>query len=36
MQWTMKTHDVDLLFGMVLGMVLTVALGWRIAQLVQS
>jgi hypothetical protein len=37
MEWTpMRTYDVDLLFGVVLGVLLTVVLGWGIVQLVQS
>jgi hypothetical protein len=37
MEWTpMRTYNVDLLLGVVLGVVLTLALGWGIAQLLQS
>jgi hypothetical protein len=32
----MRTYNVDLLLGVVVGVVLTLAVGWGIAQLVQS
>jgi len=36
-EWTpMRTYNVDLLLGVVVGVVLTLAVGWGIAQLVQS